>query len=287
MAATVGIDTNGDGVANYFYTGADRNNDGIPDALQGSPNVMSASSVNLSSSMQAGMPLTANRINPGVRYETVKKPSTSYIKPASIIPYKRDEKITYTYPVSPYQEYGQIVPYEPVHTFTHDFWHEVLRPLGLGIAAPVAGAGAFVGGVVCGAGALVAGCAFGVVSTMRGVFGLLPIGVDYVLKPVAYGIDGAAAGMDSLVDKATGEEKTTEAFFNRISGEFKSPQLLDVPRVSGTRVPTSGVITRPYVSTVDTEFDMRGDYFAERVYEVPQTIPATRYAAQPVYTTIG
>merc|ERR1719498_1040878 len=32
--ATVGVDTTGDGRANYTYTGMDRNRDGIPDALQ-------------------------------------------------------------------------------------------------------------------------------------------------------------------------------------------------------------------------------------------------------------
>lgn len=33
-AATIGVDTNGDGQANYYYTGVDQNRDGIPDALQ-------------------------------------------------------------------------------------------------------------------------------------------------------------------------------------------------------------------------------------------------------------
>jgi hypothetical protein len=159
----------------------------------------------------------------GIRYKTVKKPLVRSeqrveLKPLQpttlpVVPYRprEPEIITYQPQYSQqviYKEVQVPVPIqEPPQSFSHDFWHETLRPLGLGVAAPVAGAGALVGGVVCGTGALVAGCAVGLASTVRGVTGLVPLATNYVMRPVATGIDNTAFYMDDAIDQVSGEEK--------------------------------------------------------------------------------
>jgi hypothetical protein len=134
------------------------------------------------------------------KYEPIKTTA-----PAVVVPYERVERVEYMAPM--YKDPYAIQPYVARHTFTHDFWVEVLRPLGIGIGAPIAGAAAFLGGAVCGAGALVGGCAVGLLSTVRGVFGFVQIGTDYVLSPVSHGIGIALSPMDRLEDKAFGVQE--------------------------------------------------------------------------------
>jgi hypothetical protein len=82
--------------------------------------------------------------------------------------------------------------------FGNDLWDNVVKPVGVGLVAPVAGAGAFIGGTALGAGAFVGSCVFGAVSFTRGVVGTIPLTVDYAIKPVTNGVDVTAHKVDNM-----------------------------------------------------------------------------------------
>lgn len=92
----------------------------------------------------------------------------------------------------PVQELVQIQyvekPEPPPESFGEEAWREVIRPLGMGIVAPVGGACAFVGG-----------CCYGAFSICKGILGTVPLAIDYAVKPavggVAYVVDGTDDGI--------------------------------------------------------------------------------------------
>jgi hypothetical protein len=133
-------------------------------------------------------------------YEPVK-----YYEPISTI----SPAVVEAVPITPmYKDPYAIQPYVQQHTFTNDVWTEILKPFGIGVGVPIAGAAMFVGGVVVGAGALAGACAVGLLSTVRGAFGFVQIGTDYILHPISHGIEVVAQPIDQLDDKITGEQNT-------------------------------------------------------------------------------
>jgi hypothetical protein len=193
--ATVGVDVNYNGKADYFISGVDLNHDGIPDSLQG-PGSRYSTTVPITSSRNV---ITSS---PVVLSAPIATTSTTVIpyREQSIIPYK--EKV---YETPMYKEMP-LTYYRGGHSFTHDVWVEILRPLGLGIALPVGGAAAFIGGTVVGGVTFAGGCVFGLFSTVRGVFGIFQVGADYIVAPMSHFFGGLARPMDQMEAKMLGDK---------------------------------------------------------------------------------
>lgn len=134
-------------------------------------------------------------------------------EPARVIveqrPYYNESIVPVSRPVyeSTYPRYGELEEYRPRYAeeqvqivykevevkkeeegFAHEAWREVVKPVGMGIVAPIAGAGAFIGG-----------CAYGAFSVCKGILGVIPLTIDYIAKPgvsgVGYVVDGVDDGM--------------------------------------------------------------------------------------------
>lgn len=74
---------------------------------------------------------------------------------------------------------------EDDESFGSQAWNQVVKPIGTGVIAPVAGAAALVGGVV-----------YGAFSICKGVLGTVPLAIDYIVKPVVSGVGIVVGGVD-------------------------------------------------------------------------------------------
>lgn len=103
---------------------------------------------------------------------------------------------------------------QDVTGFGSQTYQEVLQPIGIGVAAPVLGAGAAVGGVAVGA-----------VSVCRGVFGTIPVTIDWVGKPtgsaVGYCVNGFDDGMKTVLayDPQTGKDIIVQRIMDKKNGQ--------------------------------------------------------------------
>jgi hypothetical protein len=148
------IDLSGDGRANYYYSGVDRNGDGIPDALQ--------------QEYEWGRPIV---------YQAPRYYSDQLVV--------REKKVA-----KAEEEMSGIVKYVEKETasFGTQAWESVIKPIGIGVAAPIGGAIALVGSVC-----------YGAFSITRGVLGTIPLAIDYVAKPVGGGISTVVDGTDDML----------------------------------------------------------------------------------------
>lgn len=95
-------------------------------------------------------------------------------------------------------------PEQQPEGFFHEAYRHVLKPVGVGIAAPI-------GGVVTGVGAIAGGVIFGAFSIVRGAAGIIPLSVDWVVKPVGAGFEVTVDWCDDKVKWMLGQTKEEPA----------------------------------------------------------------------------